>query len=148
MNGAVDEAIFLEGRLFLLSLGLGVLLMLLYDLLRIFRQVVRHNTLLLALEDALYWLGCAIGIFAMLYQRNDGLLRWFVPAGAAVGMLWENHFISPPLVRAAVKIVRRIARIASRISGVFLGPIRKFRRFCKKELKKIAKAIKMGIYKQ
>ena len=87
MSGAVSETILQEGGLLCYSFLFGIALMMLYDILRIFRHIVKHRTILLAVEDALYWIICGIGIFAMLYRENDGLLRWFVLGGVAIGML-------------------------------------------------------------
>ena len=66
MNGAVSETIAGEGSLLLASLCFGAALMMLYDIVRIFRNIVKHGTILMAVEDILYWLLCAVGIFAML----------------------------------------------------------------------------------
>lgn len=154
MRGAVSETIAGEGSLLLISFGFGILLMLLYDILRIFRRMTRHKTFLLAVEDVIYWMICAVGIFAMLYRENDGLLRWFVLAGVAVGMLLENRYISPIVVKVFVKILRFILRIFGKIFGVLGKPGKaiayrgkKAALFFRKELKKIKKAIKIGLCK-
>lgn len=104
MSGTVSETILQEGGLLCYSFLFGIALMMLYDILRIFRHIVKHRTILLAVEDALYWIICGIGIFAMLYRENDGLLRWFVLVGVAIGMLVENGLFSPWIIRFFVKI--------------------------------------------
>lgn len=152
--GAVSGTIAKEGSLLLLSFGFGVLLMMAYDLLRVFRQMARHGTLWTAAEDAAYWMLCAVGIFAMLYRENDGLLRWFVLAGVAAGMLVENSIISPWAVRLSVEILRAVFGILGKIAAFLAKPGRraarrgkKFLNFLKKRLKKIGKAVKIGIRK-
>ncbi len=84
----------------------------------------------------------------MLYQENDGLLRWFVLGGVALGMLFENGVISPFVIHLAVKVLRFWQRIFGRIFGAAKKPGRKVFLFLKKELQKIRKAIKIGISKQ
>ncbi len=148
MNGAVSESIAGEGSLLLASFLFGIALMMLYDLFRIFRHMVRHGTFFLAVEDVLYWLLCAIGIFAMLYQENDGLLRWFVLGGVALGMLFENSYISPWAIRLFVKILRAWFGVLGKILHFLGKPWKKVYQFCRKELQKIKKAIKIGISKQ
>ena len=69
MSGAVSETIAGEGSLLLASVLFGAGLMMLYDMLRIFRHLLKHKTAFLAVEDVIYWLICAIGIFALLYER-------------------------------------------------------------------------------
>ncbi|GFI26500.1 hypothetical protein IMSAGC012_01621 [Lachnospiraceae bacterium] len=145
MNGAVSETIAGEGSLLLASLCFGAALMMLYDIVRIFRNIVKHGTILMAVEDILYWLLCAVGIFAMLYQENDGLLRWFVLGGVAVGMLLENSLVSPFVIRIFVRVIRAWLKIIQKMLRFFGRPLKKLCLFFRKELKKIRKAIKIGL---
>lgn len=148
MSGAVSETIAREGSLLLVSFLFGIALMLLYDVFRIFRHIVPHGTIWMALEDILYWITCAVGIFAMLYQENDGLLRWFVLGGVAIGMLMENSFISPRVIWIFVKILSAWLKLLGKIFHVMEKPGKKLFLFFRKELKKIEKAIKIGLSKQ
>ena len=125
MNGAVSETIAGEGSLLLASLCFGAALMMLYDIVRIFRNIVKHGTILMAVEDILYWLLCAVGIFAMLYQENDGLLRWFVLGGVAVGMLLENSLVSPFVIRIFVRVIRAWLKIIQKMLRFFGRPLKK-----------------------
>lgn len=145
MNGAVSETIAGEGSLLLASLCFGAALMMLYDIVRIFRNIVKHGTILMAVEDILYWLLCVVGIFAMLYQENDGLLRWFVLGGVAVGMLLENSLVSPFVIRIFVRVIRAWLKIIQKMLRFFGRPLKKLCLFFRKELKKIRKAIKIGL---
>lgn len=147
MRGEVSGTIAGEGGLLAASFLFGIALMLLYDVFRILRRIVKHGAVWLAIEDVFYWFVCAIGMFAMLYQENDGLLRWFVLAGAALGMLFENAVISPFIVRLFVKILRAWLSFIRKIFGVFAKPAKKIYIFLKKQLKKLKKAIKIGVSK-
>ena len=154
MSSGVSPAITQEGGLLLLSFGVGVLLMLSYDILRIFRKIISHGTFFLAVEDVIYWLACSLVVFAMLYRENDGLLRWFVLAGIARGMMVENHFLSPYIVKISSKIILKVLGFFGKILKFMLKPVRitagrgkKFCLFIKKQLKKTGKAIKISIRK-
>lgn len=147
MRGEVSKTIAGEGGLLAASLLFGIFLMLLYDIFRILRRLIRHGAAAMAVEDVFYWLFCAIGIFAMLYQENDGLLRWFVLAGVAAGMLFENAVISPFIVKIFVKVLRAWLKAVRKIFGIFAMPLKKLFAFLKKRLKKIKKAIKIGVSK-
>lgn len=148
MSGAVSETIAGEGSLLLVSVLFGIALMLLYDVFRIFRHILKHGTLLLAVEDSFYWFLCAVGIFAMLYQENNGLLRWFVIGGVAIGMLLENNFLSPWVVRLFVKVLRGWLKYSRKVFQIVAKPGKKLFLFFRKQLKKVRKAIKIGISKQ
>ena len=154
MIGGVSPAITREGGLILLSFGMGVLLMASFDVLRIFRQIITHGTFSLGVEYIIYWLACSLLVFAMLYRENDGLLRWFVLAGTALGMMVENHFLSPFIVRLISRVIKKVLSFLGKVLKFFSGPLRRLGKrgkkvciFLKKQLKKIGKAIKIGISK-
>ena len=42
--------------MFIMSVAVGIALTLSYDLLRVFRRVVSHNSILIAMEDVCFWL--------------------------------------------------------------------------------------------
>lgn len=147
MSGAVSETIAQEGNLLLISLLCGMLFMLGYDMLRILRRIIPHGAIGMAIEDAAYWIACAVGIFAMLYQENDGLLRWFVLAGIALGMLIENGWISPWVIGICVKIIKVVMGVLGKIWKIVTIPGKKVFIIFRKQLKKIKKAIKIGLCK-
>lgn len=79
--------ILVELQFFARAFLCGILLTLLYDLIRIFRSLVRHGPAALAVEDLLYWLACGLLIFRMLYEENSGAIRGFAIAAVILGML-------------------------------------------------------------
>lgn len=154
MIGTVSETITKEGSLLLISILSGAILMLAYDVIRIARKIIKHGTIIIALEDGIYWLVCACTIFAMLYRENEGLLRWFVLAGIAVGMLIENQCFSPWIIKFFVHVIKVILRYVRKLLNILEKPVKKVGRrgkkiflFFGKRLKKIGKAIKIGLCK-
>ena len=132
--------IFKELQFFGLAVVRGVLILVLYDLLRIFRRVVPHGVLAVALEDVLYWAGTALLIFQLLYRENDGAVRGYALFAVAVGMLFYHQTVSGWLVE-------NIAGVLNWCFGILLKPVciiwkkvvQVFRiavRFYKKKLKK------------
>ena len=83
----MSGGILLELELFARSFLCGMFLALLYDLLRLFRRLVRHGNFALAVEDLLYWLACGILIFRMLYEENSGAIRGFAIGAVVLGMV-------------------------------------------------------------
>ena len=90
----VSGNILREADFMAVSMLSGCVLVFIYDVLRIFRKLVTHGTIALAIEDMLYWTFCALFIFAMLYRKNDGLIRGFAIGGIVTGMLVYNYLIS------------------------------------------------------
>ncbi len=162
----VSENIFHELDFFAVSFALGILLVFAYDILRIFRRLVRHGTVWISLEDLCYWIITAFVIFAMLYQKNDGLIRGFSIGGIAAGMLLYNQLISRYTVkyiaRALKKVIRFVEKVwkfiltpfhkaakkASDKSAVFVYKGRKFKKYLNKQLKRTRKLIRIGISKK
>ena len=155
----VSESIFQELDFFAVSLVLGVFLVLVYDCLRIFRRIVRHGNFWISAEDLCYWIMAAFVIFAMLYQKNDGLIRGFSIGGVVLGMLFYNQLISRYVVKYIVYILRKIISIVRKTCAFVSAPFRKagtlmvnrqrkITKYLNKRLKKIKKEVKMGISKK
>lgn len=86
MGGTIrGELLLLSGSLFT-----GICLMVVYDGLRIFRWLVRHNSVWTGMEDAVYWIGSSLVTFRLLFSQNDGVLRGYAVAGVLGGMCLYN----------------------------------------------------------
>ena len=138
-----------EVLLLIHSFLLGVVLTIIYDGIIILRKLIRHSGIFISLEDLLFWIACAISVFYMLYEENNGILRWFAVAGAAVGMLLYKATLSPLIVSVATKVLGWILCVISKILGFMLKPavlagrkIMKGRRFLHKKTGKMAKNLK------
>ncbi len=154
----ISKEIIQEADVFAVSLIMGMVLLLVYDQIRIFRRLVPHGTLWVSAEDLLFWVAGAIALFAMLYRENSGYIRGFVIGGVATGMLVYNLLLSRMVVRASVFLLRKILFFVSRpfawTARLFRRPvgfIRKIRkkvlRFLKKQLKKLWKTVRIGLCK-
>lgn len=142
---------------------LGVFIVFLYDIIRIFRKVIKHTMFLIAAEDFVYWIACSILIFLMMYRENDGVIRWFSVAGVVFGMLVYNYTISPFFTKWISFLLNRIIRGIGKILGFLFKPFRfllkkaasffsflfkkerKAYKFIKKQLKKLGKTVKIVI---
>lgn len=102
------------------------MLLVLYDVLRIIRNVFPHEGMLMTVEDLSYWIFNAWFLFRMMYRENNGELRGYVMVGVVLGMVLYNVTISPHIVRS--------------ISWIFLH-IRKKCEILKNRLKKPLKHI-------
>lgn len=83
-----------EAGLAALSFALGILLMISYDLLRLFRLLIPHGTLWTGLEDFFYWIYCAVMTFSLLFYENDGILRGYVIVSVFLGMFLYDRIVS------------------------------------------------------
>lgn len=140
------------------SLLLGVWIIILYDCLRILRKVIKHVGIIITLEDILFWIVCAFLIFRMLYNENDGVLRWFSVGGIILGMLICQYTISEPIVKYLSLLINKVIEYLFKIIRVLTKPFvfvgsktgkngKKVIRNFIKGLKKIVKTIRIGLCK-
>lgn len=113
----VEETLFLYH-----SVLLGVFVAVIYDIIRIFRRVVKHNRFFLSLEDILYWVFCAWEVFYLLYKESSGVLRWFAILGIALGMFLYLISISRFVVHFVSKVINKCLHIVEKIIGILLTP--------------------------
>ena len=154
----VSATILKEADILLKALATGVILILVYDLLRIIRRLIPHGPFMTALEDLLFWAGSAVAVFSMLYKENDGYLRGFSIGGVIIGMILYSVLLSPFILKGSVFILEKLLyfllRPVIRVFKLLKKPLevcgkqnRKIARFVKKRLKKIWKAVKIGLCK-
>ncbi len=115
----VNEVTFL-----LHSFLLGIAITFAYDGFLILRRLVRHSLFLISLEDMIFWIACAIGVFYMLYEENNGVLRWFAVFGAAIGMLVYKKSVSSLFVNILTTIIERIFHVFFCFLRFILRPAR------------------------
>ena len=148
---AVSTAIYQE----LLFLGSSVLvgmgLFFLYDILRIFRRILPHGNIWIGVEDFLYWIIFTGVVFVLLYRENDGMVRGFSIGGIMIGMLLYYFLLSRFVIRINVMVFGTVFGLLGKIFGTILLPFRKHGKkiihFFRKRLKKVCRAVKIGLCK-
>ena len=106
----IDQGIF-----WLFCFVTGAVITFIYDQIRIVRRVLPHGSVLVAIEDLLFWLFAGIVIFSLLYRMNAGTLRWFAVFGLAAGMFLYKKIFRDFLVNFMSTVIRRILDIVVRI---------------------------------
>lgn len=160
------DVINLEVQLFLTSVLWGMVLVVVYDCLRIFRRVIKHNKLWAGVEDILYWIVSAVLIFRIMYRINDGSIRGFAIAGVLIGMTLYHYSISEFVVHSMTWAIYKGIQVGEKVFRVIMKPIvwlaRHFRwlleffiklfgrpnRFLGKALKKRWKQVKIALVKK
>lgn len=137
-----------EGQFLFYCFLSGICITVAYDCLRIFRRVKRHGTVWVALEDLIFWFCAAIFLFYVLYETNNGVIRWFSIAGAAVGMLIYKYIIGEHLVEIMSTIIKRIQDVVSKFLKTLFRPIKRLYNRVSGKLKKGKRKLKKQIKKQ
>lgn len=102
----MSEYIKLETELAVSSFLLGLILMISYDFLRLFRLLIPHGKWWMGLEDFGYWLYCAAMTFRLLFYQNDGVLRGYVIMCVFFGMYLYDAIVS----RSVFGVLKNIGR--------------------------------------
>lgn len=143
----MSREIVREWHFWLASIMTGVFMAFTYDLLRLFRHLVRHARIIVDLEDILYWTACFGLSFTLLYYGNNGVIRFAAVLGAAVGMLFYALTAGRFFVKWCYFVIdRTIGRLLRFVKHFFVGRFHKL--FNKIRLTCAKKRHKMKLYFQ
>ncbi len=147
----VSEVIGNEAILFGTSVLCGMGLVLTYDILRIIRRLIPHGNIWIGIEDVCYWIFCTVHVFLLLYLKNDGRMRGFCFLGILLGGLFYASLLSRGILKIVVPVLDKIGKVLGKILGTLGRPPiklgKKIFSFIRKQLKKLYKAIRMGLCK-
>lgn len=151
----MNAAITIELKLFLLSVLWGVLILLIYDIIRIIRRLINHNIIITTIQDILFWITVSLFIFAMLYINNDGIIRGFSVIGMGIGMILYHSMLSDWIVINITKIIQILLKPLRMLLGFLkkalvklLRIVRRAERFLLNRLKKSVKSVKIKLNKK
>lgn len=149
-----------ENEFLLHALAMGIFVSFIYDVVRVFRRVVPHNSFLVSLEDLGFWVYCGGSVFLLMYHESNGELRWFAVCGAMAGMLLYGKLCSPFFVKYVSLALSFVLNQLCKVAGWLLRPFksalccmgegacRVFRRLKKRvkmKLTYLLKMLKMGL---
>ncbi len=143
-----------QTEIFLLSLGFGFLLGILYDIFRTLRLVISRSPSFTVFMDILYFVLCAFLIFCFNLVIDSGKIRLYVLLGDLLGwMIYYFSFgeISIRISNMSVLLVRKVFRVIfkpfSKLKSRIKRKNRKFVVFSKKILRKFNKKLKFHLQK-
>ncbi|CUX37629.1 Spore cortex protein YabQ (Spore_YabQ) [Clostridium sp. C105KSO13] len=94
-----------EAVIFLYAGLSGVVIFFGYGVLRLLRNLIRHNIIVINLEDFFYWVAVSVYLFAQMYKTTYGSIRWFFILGVVCGIVLANFMLS-----LAKKIYKKIMK--------------------------------------
>ena len=147
-----------QAKLFLSTVCIGYIIGFAYDIIRVFRSIIKHHEILKQAEDLLYWTISAMIVFILLLSENKGEVRFFMIIGSFIGMILYYFTLSSIFIKASMKIYSIIKKILSVFIEIILTPFRLiliplkyvFKKsinifnFLKKHLKKYLKCVKIN----
>lgn len=120
----MSREIMQELTFFTHSVLMGLVITFVYDWIRVLRRLYKHGTVLMSIEDLLFWFACGIGVFYMLYRENDGTLRWFAVLGAAIGMFFYKMIVRDMFINVMSTCLHKIMWFVFRVIQIVLKPVK------------------------
>ena len=119
----MNKIVNTQTLLFLKAIEIGILLAMFYDVVRIFRKLIKHSNWLVQIEDGLYWLFCIMIAFSVLYSYNFADLRIFVFIGMLLGSILYLCTLSILFMKIATWCIDLIEKVLRYIIGIVLIPV-------------------------
>ena len=131
MSGELSQSSL--ALMLLLSVALGFVGALVYDVFRIRRRAIKIP-ILPHFEDFLFMLAFGAVMTVILYIQNSGRLRWFNFAGALGGLYLYRKTLGRPIMAAADKIISFVRFLVRKF---VLPPIRAVKNTVKRAASKV-----------
>lgn len=112
-----------QATIFLCTIIGGAVIALIYDLFRILRKTVRTGSLVIHVEDLLFWLIVSIVMFMTIYYSNDGELRVFMFIGACIGVILYVLLLSRIVMASSLFIIRIVSYPFVLIIRILKAPV-------------------------
>ena len=113
-------------RLFFLSILLGILFGLYYEIFRFARALFPSPAPVVFFEDLLFWLPIAPTVVFFCYALSDGILRWFSAAGMILGFFLYRQTAGRLLFRAYSAAIGAIRRALKKAFYAVFSPVKAF----------------------
>jgi spore cortex biosynthesis protein YabQ len=101
--------------IFLCSIIGGILIAFIYDAFRIKRKAVKTSTIIIYIEDLIFWIIVAFIMFAVIYFSNEGEVRGYIFIGSILGIILYTLIFSKIVMTAALFILRIIYKVLKAI---------------------------------
>lgn len=111
----MNRLVTVQTLLFLTSIKIGIFMGIVFDLIRIFRKLLKHPNFLVQVEDMLYWVFCGFMGFYMLYICNYAAIRPFVFVGIILGATFYFLAFSSWFMKLATIAIYYIKTLLARL---------------------------------
>ena len=120
----MNQIVSSQSMLFITSVEIGVLMGVLFDLIRIFRKLLKHPNLLVQIEDMLYWIACGFIGFYRLYICNYAAIRPYIFIGIILGAVFYFLTFSVIFMKIATVVINYIKALVRKLIRWIVIPIK------------------------
>lgn len=94
-----------------------------YDVFRILRIALSHNSSVILIEDLLFWCIAAVATFGFFLVNDDGRIHIFLLAGETIGFILYYFTLGMLVLGAAKRIIAAIRWVFRLVDRALLRPI-------------------------
>ncbi len=121
----MSETIYAEFNTFCYAIMLGAFCGIIYDIIRIFRRIIKKKIAVTVAEDIIYWLAVSVLMFMLMYRENGGMVRGYAIIGMAAGMILYEISIGKFFVKYVSKFLKYILNRIHKVLDFVLKKILK-----------------------
>ena len=103
--------IYYQLYIFLATFYGGVVIGFMYDIYRIYRNMIKLNKIIAIIQDVLFWISISIVAISVLLYSSDGKLRGYSLIGFILGALLYNLLLSRIIVKTITKFLNTVKKI-------------------------------------
>ena len=130
---------------FLLSVILGCVLCLIYDIFRVIHKLYINGFFEVLVTDLLFFGFSAFITYCFLILRCQGYFRVFVLVGQCIGFVIVRYTISKFFILVLSAILGLISKVLNKIITKFYQLATKFEKIIKNLINKLKKHLKQGV---
>ncbi|MCI8293227.1 MAG: hypothetical protein HFH53_06800 [Hespellia sp.] len=76
-----------EAAIFFCACLSGGIVVFAYEIIKVFRRLIRHSDIAVNIEDFFYWIFMSVYLFDQMYCTTYGVIRWYFVLGVVLGVL-------------------------------------------------------------
>lgn len=99
----------------------GMMIDAFYNVLRIFRQCVKHRQIWIGIEDVIFCFIAGVIMFMQILDSNDGIIRWYILFAAAFGIWLHYRTVGKLMVRISEKLANKTKPLVGKIVKIFIN---------------------------
>jgi len=103
--------VYYQLYIFLATLYGGIVIGFMYDVYKIYRNILKPKKLVAIIQDLLFWIAISVVAISVLMYSNDGDVRIYSLIGFILGALMYNLLLSKIVVKTINKILYTIKKI-------------------------------------
>ena len=105
------------------SILLGIFLGITYDIFRILRSSIKHNTTIVFIEDMIFFLICSVATFYFMMNVSMGQIRIFILIGELIGAILYKITIGNFITKFIVSVINLIKKTIVCLYKMLIKPI-------------------------